>query len=69
MSSRFEIVDAGSAFGQMQRVAASGQYTKVQTAYRAYVDHGMTCTTCAVDSSLCTTAETLWEAYKAANSS
>jgi hypothetical protein len=51
----------------MQRVAASGQYNKVHRAYRKYIDHGETCTTCAVDSSICTTAGALWEAYSSAN--
>jgi hypothetical protein len=69
MSSRFKFVDAGSTFGQMQRVAASGQYNRIQTAYRAYIDHGSRCPTCAVDSALCSTAEALWETYQAANSS
>jgi len=68
VSSRFEFVDAGSAFGQMQRVAANGQYTRVQRAYRAYIGHGRGCSICAVDSGQCTTAEGLWEAYQAANS-
>ncbi len=67
MSSRFEFVDAGSTFGQRQRVAASDQYIRIQTAYRAYIDHGIECPTCAVDSAICATAEVLWETYQAAN--
>lgn len=67
MSSRFEFSDAGSTFGQRQRVAASRQYNEIQRAYRAYTDHGAKCATCAVDSTACTTAESLWEAYKSAN--
>ncbi|WP_406168326.1 hypothetical protein [Streptomyces sp. NBC_00996] len=67
MSSRFEFVDTGIGYGHVQRVAASGQFTRVQRAYRAYTDHGRGCATCAVDSSTCATAEVLWETYQTAN--
>lgn len=69
MSSRFEFVDTGIGYGHVQRVAASGQFNRVQRAYRAYIDHGRECATCAVDSATCATAGELWEAYRSANSS
>ncbi|WP_329368644.1 hypothetical protein [Streptomyces sp. NBC_01483] len=69
MSNRFDFSNAGSAFGQMQRIASNGQLARVHRAYRAYIDHGSTCATCAVDSGQCATAEELWETYCAANSS
>jgi hypothetical protein len=69
VSSHFEFRDAGIGFGHMQRVAANGQFNRVQRAYRAYIGHGAECATCAVDASQCTTAGELWEAYRAANSS
>ncbi|MFI6495226.1 hypothetical protein [Streptomyces sp. NPDC050564] len=66
--SRLEYRDGGSAFGPMQRVASNGQFTRVQRAYRSYINHGRGCATCAVDSERFTTAEALWEACRAANS-
>ncbi|MFF3409507.1 hypothetical protein ACFYW8_25530 [Streptomyces sp. NPDC002742] len=69
MSSRFEFVDTGIGYGHLQRVAAAGQFNKVQRAYRAYIARGGGCATCAVDSTACTTAGELWETYRAANRS
>jgi hypothetical protein len=69
VSSRFEFGDADSTFARTRRVADNGQYNKIQLAYRAYIDHGGSCATCAVDSAQCATAEELWEAYHGANSS
>lgn len=68
MSSRFEFVDTGTGYGHLQRVASAGVFNRVQRAYRAYIDHGRDCATCAVDATRCTTAEALWEAYRATNS-
>ncbi|MET7781502.1 hypothetical protein ABZU94_07220 [Streptomyces mirabilis] len=68
MTDRFDFTDAGSAFGQLQRIASNGQFARVQRAYRAYIDHGSACAVCEVDSGQCVTAEALWEAYRAANS-
>ncbi|MFF1702475.1 hypothetical protein [Streptomyces sp. NPDC058252] len=68
MSSRFEFVDTGTGYGHLQRVAGAGVFNRVQQAYRAYIDYGRACATCAVDATRCTTAEELWEAYRAANS-
>lgn len=50
--------------GHMQRVAVNAVFSKTQKAYRAYIDHGRDCATCAVDSAQCATAEQLWSAYK-----
>ncbi|QDO02207.1 hypothetical protein FNV62_43680 [Streptomyces sp. RLB3-17] len=69
MSSRYEYEDAGSAFGQMRRVASNGQFAKVQRAHRAYIDHRRLCDVCAVESPQCATAQSLWEMYREANSS
>lgn len=62
-------VEAGSGPGRFQRIASNSQYNRVQTAYRAYIDHGRDCAACAVDSGQCPTAEELWGAYAAATSS
>ncbi|MFF3517967.1 hypothetical protein ACWEO4_37200 [Streptomyces sp. NPDC004393] len=59
-------VPAGSGPGRLQRIASSSRETRIQRAYRAYIDHGRGCATCAVDSALCATAEELWSAYQAA---
>ncbi|MFF7763128.1 hypothetical protein [Streptomyces griseorubiginosus] len=56
----------GSSVGHMQRVVADGVYTRTQTAYRAYIDHGRACQTCAVDSENCAEAGDLWGAYREA---
>ncbi|MER6352356.1 hypothetical protein ABT186_11020 [Streptomyces sp. NPDC001634] len=61
--------DEGSGPARFQRIASNSQFTKTQRAYRAYIDHGHGCATCAVDSTQCTTAEELWCAYQAATSS
>ncbi|MFI6662515.1 hypothetical protein ACIBL8_44220 [Streptomyces sp. NPDC050523] len=54
--------------GHLQRISASGVYSRTQTTYRAYIDHVRDCLTCAVDSAQCSTAEGLWAAYRAATS-
>jgi hypothetical protein len=69
VSRRSVFRDAGSTVGQVQRIVSNGQFTRVQQAYRLYIDHGSACTVCEVDSGQCTTAEALWEAYRAASSS
>ncbi|MGV9248727.1 hypothetical protein [Streptomyces sp. NPDC003710] len=51
------------------RIADNSHYTRTQRAYRAYIDHGRDCTSCAVDSLLCPAAEQLWGAYQAATRS
>ncbi|MFB8183259.1 hypothetical protein ACFC8N_46265 [Streptomyces sp. NPDC055966] len=49
--------------------AAAGtlEYSRIQRAYRAYIDHGKDCPVCAVDTSVCTTASDLWTAYREAH--
>lgn len=50
--------------GRVQRVAAAGghaAYTRSQTAYRAYIDHGTTCADCG--ETRCTVSDDLWQAY------
>lgn len=68
MKSRIEWQDTGSPFGHMQRVAAHGQYARMQRAYQAYHKHVGDCSTCGVDSTVCTTAEELWTVYQEARS-
>jgi hypothetical protein len=55
-------------YGHLQRVASNGQFARSQRAYRAYLDHGQTCETCAVDSTECATVKELWQAYQTATS-
>ncbi|MET8954352.1 hypothetical protein ACWEO4_45440 [Streptomyces sp. NPDC004393] len=62
-------VPAGSGPGRLQRIARNSRDTQVQRAYRAYIDHGRNCATCAVDSAQCPTAEDLWGRYQAATRS
>ncbi|MGW5477741.1 hypothetical protein [Streptomyces sp. NPDC004008] len=56
----------GIGSGRWQRIGGNARFTQTQRAYRAYIDHGRDCATCAVDSGQCATAEDLWGAYKAA---
>ncbi|WP_329311726.1 hypothetical protein [Streptomyces sp. NBC_01262] len=42
-------------------VAAAG---RVQTAYRAFLEHGQACSECAALEARCPEAETLWVAYR-----
>ncbi|WP_143674282.1 MULTISPECIES: hypothetical protein [Streptomyces] len=65
---RREWRDSGSAFGHMQAVADSGTYSRIQTAYRAYITHATACEGCGHGQAKCTTADQLWRAYKAARS-
>lgn len=65
-SAKWAYVPAGSGPGHLQRVASNSQFNRAQAAYRAYIAHGRGCPTCAVDSTVCTTAEELWNAYQAA---
>ncbi|MFE0383931.1 hypothetical protein ACFW1F_07575 [Streptomyces bungoensis] len=65
--SDWQYVDAGSGVGHLQRMASNAEYNRIQAAYRAYIDHCRNCATCAVDSGLCTTAGTLWTAYREAH--
>jgi hypothetical protein len=60
-------VNAGSGAGHLQRVASDLQFTRVQRAYRAYIDHSKGCPNCAFDTTTCSTAEELWTQYAAAN--
>ncbi|MFM9563232.1 MULTISPECIES: hypothetical protein [Streptomyces] len=53
------------AFGHVQRVAAAGghsAYTRSQTAYRAYIDHGTECLDCD-GTTKCVLSDELWRAY------
>lgn len=61
--------DGSGGAGHFQRVASNAEFTRTQTAYRAYIDHASGCATCAVDSGQCPTAEQLWSAYRATTSS
>jgi len=68
MSVRREWRDSGSASGHMQQVASSGTYNRIQTAYRAYIDHATACEGCGHGATKCGTADELWAAYRAARS-
>ncbi|MDH6214356.1 hypothetical protein [Streptomyces pseudovenezuelae] len=61
-------VNAGSGPGHLQRVPSNAQFTRVQRAYRAYIDHSRDCPNCAFDTTSCDVAEELWRTYVAANS-
>ncbi|MFF4347838.1 hypothetical protein [Streptomyces sp. NPDC001530] len=63
---RWEWRDSGSASGHMQRVADSGTYSRMQTAYRAYINHATGCDGCGYGERRCSTADQLWRAYRAA---
>ncbi|MFI6495245.1 hypothetical protein [Streptomyces sp. NPDC050564] len=65
---RWQWHDSGSASGHMQRVAASGTYSRMQTAYRAYIDHSTQCEECGHGRVRCKKADELWAAYRAARS-
>jgi hypothetical protein len=58
--------DTGSAFGHMQAVASNGSYNRMQTAYRAFLDHSSTCGDCLERGGRCPAADELWRAYKSA---
>ncbi|MGW3028261.1 hypothetical protein [Streptomyces sp. NPDC001221] len=62
-------VPASSGPGRLQRIASTIRDTRIQRAYRAYMDHRGGCATCAVDSRQCPTAEELWGTYQAATRS
>ncbi|NNN30727.1 hypothetical protein HLK59_10195 [Streptomyces sp. S3(2020)] len=47
-------------------MASDVEFSRSQRAYRAYLDHSSGCRTCAVDSTVCTDAERLWNVYQAA---
>ena len=63
---RWQWRDSGSASGHMQRVADSGTYHRVQTAYRAFLTHATGCGDCEHGAKRCTKADELWRAYRAA---
>lgn len=63
---RREWRESGSASGHMQMVADSGTFSRIQTAYRAYIDHATTCDGCGHGERRCSTADQLWRAYRAA---
>lgn len=65
---RRERRDSGSASGHMQAVAASGTFDRMQSAYRAYIDHATACDGCGHGEKRCATADQLWREYKAARS-
>ncbi|MFF1640642.1 hypothetical protein ACFVXA_24025 [Streptomyces sp. NPDC058246] len=65
---RWQWRDSGSACGHMQQVAGSGAYHRIQTAYRAYIDHATTCDGCRHGEVRCARADDLWDAYRAARS-
>lgn len=58
----------GSGPGHMQAVADSGTYSRMQTAYRAYINHSTACDACGHGETKCAAADQLWRAYKAARS-
>ncbi|WP_435220629.1 hypothetical protein [Streptomyces sp. Tue6028] len=58
--------DSGSACGHMQMVADSGMFNRVQTTYRAYIEHATTCDDCGHKERRCAEADQLWRAYRAA---
>ncbi|WP_406476044.1 hypothetical protein [Streptomyces sp. NBC_01615] len=62
---RREWRDSGSA-GHMQLVAKSGTYSRMQTAYRAFLNHSTGCEGCGRGERRCATADELWKAYRAA---
>lgn len=65
MSKRtWEYVPAGSGPGHLQRVAGNTQFNRVQRAYRTYLDHTGSCSTCGVDTTVCKEAEASWQAYQ-----
>ncbi|WP_028804836.1 hypothetical protein [Streptomyces sp. 142MFCol3.1] len=63
---RWEWQDNGSSSGRMQRVASTGTYHRIQTAYRAYIDHATTCDDCGHGDKRCAEADQLWRAYRTA---
>lgn len=67
MSSVYREYRAEGTFGHVQRVATAGghaAYTRSQTAYRTYIDHGTECLTCG--ETRCTVSDELWQAYSEA---
>ncbi|WP_435233984.1 hypothetical protein [Streptomyces sp. Tue6028] len=52
----------------MQQVTDSGTYNRIQTAYRAYINHATTCDDCGHGERRCPEADQLWRAYRAARS-
>jgi hypothetical protein len=45
-------------------VASSGTYNRIQTAYRAYIDHSVECADCGHGEVRCATADGLWAEYR-----
>ena len=66
MSVRREWRDSGSGHGHMQMVADSGTYSRMQTAYRAYINHATACDGCGHGERRCAEADELWRTYRAA---
>ncbi|GAA5032676.1 hypothetical protein [Streptomyces siamensis] len=63
---RWQWRDAGSASGHVQQVADSGTFNRIQTAYRAYIDHATTCDDCGHGAVRCAEADQLRRTYRAA---
>jgi len=63
---RREWRDSGSASGHMRAVADSGTFNRMQSAYRAYIDHATVCDGCGHGEKRCAEADQLWRAYRAA---
>ncbi|MEU4091570.1 hypothetical protein [Streptomyces sp. NPDC026673] len=63
-------LETGSGPGAVVRARVTQVNQAVQTAYRAWLDHSTSCSTCQDGSAReCTVAQPLWDAYQAAQQS
>lgn len=63
-SVRWEWQDSGSSPGHLQAVADDGTFSAVQAAYRALLDHGVSCRACREPEKRCEVADGLYRAWR-----